>query len=329
MNDLHKLPKIELHVHIDCSLSFHGAQRMIPGITLEQYNAYFRAPDKCVDLTHYLKCAQFAVNLLQSKENLEIAVEDLLTQQAIDGVIYSELRFAPFEHVKKGLVIEEIVETVLKTMKRVSDEKNILSNLILCTLRHYTTEQSLQTARMVEKFFADGVVGLDLASDEARYSLSAHIPAFELMKDAGIPTTAHAGEAVGPESVLETIEKLSPTRIGHGVRAIEDPKVIAKIKELNIHLEVCPSSNIQTNVYDKYSDHVLNLLRSEEISFGINTDARAITNIDLNEEYDKLIKNFGWNKNDFYQCNIQALDHAFLDENLKTKVKKRLIEGYL
>jgi adenosine deaminase len=328
MLKIKELHKIELHVHIDCSLSFSAVQKMIPDISEGQYKAQFIAPSKCIDLAHYLESAQIAVNLLQTKENLAIAIDDLLHQQANDGVIYSELRFAPIEHTKQNLDIEEVITTALESIQKFAPKYDIKANLILCTLRHYSAEQSLKTAEMVKKYHNSGVVALDLASDEANYSIRQHIKAFDMVRELGIPTIAHAGEAAGSQSVLETIDLLKPVRIGHGVRAIEDPKVIAKIKEQNIHLEVCPSSNIQTNVYHTYSDHVINLLLNEGISFGINTDARAITNISLNKEYEKLVKYFGWQKEDFYLKNRQALDSAFISDELRSVLMNRLDVGY-
>ena len=133
-------------------------------------------------------------------------------------------------------------------------------------------EQSLQTARRVDQFRGTPVVALDLAADEAGFPLTNHIPAFAFARERGIPRTAYAGEARGAESVWETLEKLQPTRIGHGVRSIDDPVLLAELKERGIHLEVCPSCNVQINLFETYADHPVDRLFRAGVSVGINTD---------------------------------------------------------
>ncbi|MDZ7690286.1 MAG: hypothetical protein U5K69_03870 [Balneolaceae bacterium] len=118
------------------------------------------------------------------------------------------------------------------------------------------------------------MVGFDIAGDEKGFPLDNHIKAYQLAGEHDISRTAHAGEAEGPESVWETIQKLNPTRIGHGVRSCEDTELLDFIQRHNIHLEICPTSNIQTDVYDSYSDHTIDKLYKEGISVSINTDGR-------------------------------------------------------
>jgi len=326
------LPKIELHVHLDCSLSFSAVQEMVPSISESEYRQKLIGPVKCRDLSHYLECAQFSVGLLQSKNNLRIAVFDLLKQQKEDRIIYSEIRFSPFEHIKGGLDPEEVVVTVLESIKEASILFGIKSNVILCTLRHYPEAYSRKTADLAIAYANEGIVGFDLASDEANYPLDAHFKAFQKVKEHGLSTTAHAGEAAGAISVWETLEKLTPNRIGHGVRAVEDSKLIEYLAHHQIHLEVCPSSNIQTNVFEQYPDHVIDYLIECGVSTSINSDARTITDIHLREEYQKLFNNFKWDIRQFYHCNLEAIKHAFIDQKEKnrlTGIIKKGYEGYL
>jgi adenosine deaminase len=322
------LPKIELHVHLDCSLSFAAVQQMIPALSEFDYHQKLIGPFKCRNLSHYLECAQYSVGLLQSRKNLRIAVFDLLNQQKEDQIIYSEIRFSPFEHIKEGLSPEEVVVTVLEAIKDASELYQIRSNLILCTLRHYSEAYSKITADLAIAYAKYGVVALDLASDEANYSLDAHIKAFRKVKEHGLSITAHAGEAAGSESVWETIEKLQPDRIGHGVRSGEDSALIEYLANHQIHLEVCPSSNIQTNVYEKYSDHVIEKLIDSGISTSINSDARTISNIHLRKEYKKLEKVFNWDSKQFYHCNLEAIKHAFIDQNEKNMLIETIQNRY-
>ena len=140
--------------------------------------------------------------------------------------------------------------------------------------------------------------------------------------------TAHAGEACGPESVWETLRDLRPSRIGHGVRSIEDPALVEYLKKEHIHLEVCPTSNIQTDAYGTYAEHPINSLYEAGLSLSVNTDARTITNITLTEEYEKLHRVFGWDKSQFLRCNLDAIRAAFLPQAVKQRLESQLREGY-
>ncbi|MCK5034118.1 MAG: adenosine deaminase, partial [Calditrichia bacterium] len=114
-------------------------------------------------------------------------------------------------------------------------------------------------------------------------------------------------------------------RIGHGVRSIEDEQLVDHLISTNIHLEVCPTCNIQTDVFETFSDHPIDKLFKHGVSIGINTDARTLTNISLTEEYLKLQNTFGWGKKDFKQCNLSTLSHAFINETEKKDLITNLI----
>src|SRR5262249_15768318 len=147
----------------------------------------------------------------------------------------------------KGLSTEEVVEIVEASASRASQTTGVETRLILCTLRHFSAEQSMETAKLVERFKGSLVTALDIAGDEAGYPLDAPIPAFQFVAQEGILCTAHAGESSGAESIWETLRLLKPSRIGHGVHSSEDPRLIEYLKRERIHLEVCPTSNFRTN----------------------------------------------------------------------------------
>ncbi|TNE51957.1 MAG: adenosine deaminase [Bacteroidetes bacterium] len=326
--DITKLPKIELHVHLDCSLSLEVVQKLRPEITADTYRQTFVAPPKCRDLSDYLTRAAAGISLMQTTDALRQVTLDLFRQLKADGVVYAEIRFAPLEHIQYGLKPGEVVSAVGGAIKEGQQETGIRAGLILCTLRHYSPQQSLDTARLAVQFYGRPVVGFDIASDEALYPLDNHLEAFKFVRKAGIPYTAHAGEACGPESVWETLRKLNPSRIGHGVRSIEDPELMDVLKQDQIHLEICPTSNIQTNVFDRYQDHPVHRFFEAGLSVGINTDARTISSIDLSTEYRNLIQYFGWTEQHFLTCNLQALAHAFADSDTKQSIREILSAAY-
>ncbi len=324
--DLKRLPKTELHLHLDSSLSFDAVQKLDSSISRAHFFDSFVAPPKCTDLNDYLKRVEKQVDLLQTEYSLQLATEGLVKMLEEDNVIYAEIRFAPLLHIRNGLHPRTIVKTVLNSLENARSE--VQMNLILCNLRYFSEAQSMETAALVKEFRDRSVVGLDLAGDESGFSLDEHTAAYRYAKEHNLHRTAHAGEASGPESVRKTLEALHPSRIGHGVRSFEDPELLKIIKEKNIHLEICPTSNIQTNVYDTYADHTIDMLYEKGISLSINTDGRTTSNVSLTEEYEKLCDTFGWGEEQFLQCNLNAIDAAFITGEEKTKLKKTIQEGY-
>lgn len=326
--DFDKLPKVELHLHLDCSLSYNVVKQLDPSVTEEQYKHEFIAPPKCDDLVDFLKRAVKGFQLMQTKEALQLVVQDVFNQLKADNALYAEIRFAPFLHLEKGLTPYEVVQTVEAATARAVKQTGVEARLILCTLRHYTEEQSMATVKLVEQFAGTYVAAFDIAGDEAGCPVTNHVPAFNYAREKGLHITAHAGEAAGPESVWETLEYFKPTRIGHGARSAEDAKLVEHLKEKKIHLEICPSCNVQTSMYETYKDHPVDTLKKKGVALNINTDCRTIVDITLNREYNKLHENFGWTKQDFYECNVNAIKAAFIPQQLKDELLDKLTEGY-
>jgi adenosine deaminase len=326
--DWKRLPKVELHLHLDCSLSYAVVSQIDPSITLENYRANFIAPAKCENLADCLTRAAQGVAIMQTEEQLHLVTLDLIEQLHDDNVIYVEIRFAPLLHTEKGLSPHQVVASVETAVAQAAQNTGIEARLILCTLRHFTDAQSLETVHLVEDFRSTYVAGFDIAADEAGYPIDAHIPAFQYAQNKGIPCTAHAGEAGGPESIWETLKYFNPARLGHGVRSIEDPLLIDHLREHQVHLEVCPTCNIQTDIFPTYRDHSIDRLFRTGISVGVNTDARTMANVTLSQEYENLFHTFGWESEDFYRCNCNALKAAFVPEQVRAGLLTRLTNGY-
>jgi adenosine deaminase len=326
--DWRRLPKVELHLHLDCSLSYAVVSKIDPSITLEEYRAGFIAPSKCVDLADCLTRAARGVALMQTEEQLRLVTLDLFEQLGQDNVLYAEIRFAPLLHTAQGLSGRQVVASVEAATAQAVRSTGIEARLLLCTLRHFSAAQSLETAQLVELFRGTYVAGFDIAADEAGHPIDAHIAAFQYAHQKGIPCTAHAGEARGPDSVWETLQRFAPSRLGHGVRSIEDPALVDHLWQHPIHLEVCPSCNIQIDIYDTYADHPIDQLLRAGVSVGVNTDTRTMTNVTLSEEYAKLHQSFGWNAQEFYQCNRNALNAAFVPEDVRNRLLARLADEH-
>jgi adenosine deaminase len=318
------LPKVELHLHLDCAASYAAVSRLRPEVTPAEYRTGFVAPAKCTNLADFLLRPPRIVALMQDRRGLEVIVDDLFDQLARDGVVYAEARFAPHLHTDGDLTAAEVVEIVNAATERASAASGVDARLILCTLRHFDAARSLDTAALVERFRGSLVVGLDLAGDEAGHPLDAHEAAFRHAAEHGLRRTAHAGEGAGPASVWETLARLAPERIGHGARSIEDPALVAHLIEAGIHLEVCPSSNVQTDLCRTYADHPIDALYRAGVSLGVSTDCRAVTDIDLEREYERLRAAFGWTDADLERCNRAALAASFAPADVRERAAARL-----
>ncbi len=275
-----------------------------------------------------LSRAPAGFGLMQDEGALRLAVYDLFEQLGDDQVLYAEIRFAPLLHTERGLSANRVVETVDEAVTAASEESGIEARTILCTLRHFSEAESLGTARLLTEHEGGSVVGLDIAGDEAGYPIDAHVPAFRHAIEHGIHRTAHAGEARGPRSVWEALEHLRPSRIGHGVRSIEDTGLVTHLSEERVHLEICPTSNVQTDIATTLADHPIERLREAGVALGVSTDGRTLSDVDLTGEYGRLQEAFGWGPEEFLASNLNAIGAAFAPAEVKERVAARLRDAY-
>lgn len=323
-DSLRAVSKVELHLHLDCSMSFEAVNHLDPSVSREEYLREFVGPARFSDLADFLKRPPRIVGLMQTEKGLRTAVFDLFEQLRADNVIYAEARFAPLLHTDGDLRAEEVVSIVDGAVSEAVEATGVESRLILCALRHFTAEESLETAKLVERFRSTRAAALDLAGDEAGFPLETHVGAFRYAAERGLPRIAHAGEASGAESVRQTLDLLQPSRISHGVRSVEDPQLLERLLGERVHLEVCPTCNVQIGLYPSYADHPVDRLYRAGLPVSVNTDTRTVTNVSLNEEYERMGEAFGWTEEDFLGCNLQALEAAFLPEEERRVLKQKL-----
>lgn len=319
------LAKVELHVHLDCSLSYEFLAALHQDLDREQFEHDYALVSRCRDLSEFLQLVPRSLRWMQTAERLRLSVLDLARQLLADQVIYAEIRFAPLLHCESGLQPDEVVDCVCSALREAVAETGVHLRLILCTLRHFSLQQSMTTASLVANFYGRGVVGFDLAADEAGFPLDHHIEAFRILQRKGIPCTAHAGEAKGADSVRETLARLSPQRIGHGVRSIEDDELVRELAKSGVHLEVCPSCNVLIDVFEDLPSHPVDRLLQAGVSLGINTDGRTIPLLTLGGQYAALQAAFGWGVAEFEACNKAALKAAFCPDELKQSLRKQLV----
>ena len=315
---LKSLPKVELHLHLDGSVRESTASEIL-GVDVSNKMQV----NNCKSLSDYLSKFEIPLIVMQSKENLERISYELAVDLKKDNVIYAEIRFCPILHTKNGLSLEEVIDSVLKGLKKVE----IKTNLILCMMRNFEEDENKKIIYLAKKYLNKGVVGIDLAGDESKYKTQNYEHLFDLVKQNNIPFTIHAGEADDYNSVLSAI-KFGAKRIGHGVKSVDSIEAIQKIINENVTLEVCPTSNVDTCIVNVYKNHPIKKLYDLGVKITVNTDNNTVSNIDLTGEYEKLLLTFNFTEKDFLNFNMNAIDSAFLTNEEKEELKKIVINSY-
>jgi len=313
------LKKIELHLHLDGSVSLDVAKK-ITNLPIETLKEKMMISNNNNSLTDYLKAFDFPISIMQSKKNLKMIAQDLIEKLKEDNIIYAEIRFAPVFHTKDGLTTDEVILAILDGLKN----DTVKTNLIICLMRNETLENNLKSLNSAIKFFNKGVCAIDLAGDENNYKINNDINyLFNIAKNNNIPFTIHAGE-INNSSEIEKAIELGASRIGHGISCINDQNILNVLNKKQILLEICPTSNIQTKVIDNYSNHPIYSLYKQGILTSINTDNKTVSNITLSDEYQKLIDTFNLNISDLIKMNIYALEKSFLNEEEKKDILRKL-----
>jgi adenosine deaminase len=272
------------------------------------------------DLESYLKRFALTVSVMQTEAALERIAYELLLDAAEEGTRYMEVRFAPLLNTERGLSNAEVLDAALRGLRAAEADSpwEIRANLIVCALRNLPSVRSLEMARVAADFAGRGVVGFDLAGGESGNSAHRHVEAFDLARDAGLGITVHAGEAAGPESIRTALDLCHAMRIGHGTRLREDPELLAEIRDRQIPLEVCPTSNVQTRVVDTLADHPVGQYLEAGIPVTVSTDNRLISGVDLSTELLLTSAAQGWSWTDLAQVVRAGFEHAFLPEDDRT-----------
>ena len=238
------IKKIELHLHLDGSIREETANEILGK------KCNLKAKDKCEDLNEYLEKFEIPSLILQTKENLERIAYELALDLKKDNVIYAEIRFAPLKHINKGLSLDDVIDAVLNGLSKVDIE----TNLILCMMRNDNFDDNKKIIDLAHRYRNRNVVAIDLAGAEAIFKTKDFKDLFLYAKSLNIPFTIHAGEADGYDSIKAAID-FGATRLGHGIKIIDYPDLIEEAKSKNVTLEVCPTSNVQTNAVNKLCDH--------------------------------------------------------------------------
>ena len=318
--------RYELHCHLDGSVRPDTIADLAveAGIELAgPVRARAVAPSDVGSLHAFLSYLDVALDVLQTPSALRRAARELVQDWFADGVAYGEVRFAPQLHGRLGMSVDEAVTAVDAGLREGHAATGVRTALLLCCLRHQSPEVSLRVADAAVRFArpanavspaagtaGPAVAGLDLAGDE-RLPGAPHREAFDLAHAAGVPVTVHAGEAAGPASVWEALDVLGARRIGHGVRCVTDPALVARLRTDRIALETCPRSNVLTRAVKDLTAHPVDRLLRAGLRVTVSTDGRTTADTTLEQEFADLRRVFGWTAKQEERCRVNAAEAAF------------------
>jgi adenosine deaminase len=330
---IEKLPKTDLHVHLDGSLRLStilelaDKQRVeLPARDEDGLRKAMNLGQNCGSLVEYLKAFDVTLRVLQTAESLTRTAYELAEDAAKENVRYMEVRYSPMLHTRRGLKLTTVVEAVLEGLRAAQDKYGIESNVIICGIRNVSSESSLEMAELAVAYKNRGVVGYDLAGAEYDHPAKHHRAAFQLVRDNNINVTIHAGEAYGPESIHQAIHVCGAHRIGHGCRLREDGDLLHYVNDHRIPLECCPSSNVQTGAIRDFAAHPIKLYKNLGLRVTVNTDNRLVTDTTVSKELWLCNKVLGFGLADLKQIILSGFKSAFLPFHVKQQYLRRVSE---
>jgi adenosine deaminase len=330
IEQIRRAPKVLLHDHLDGGLRPQTLLELADQVgygglpTIESGDALQSAIQRQAqggDLSTYLGAFRHTTAVLQTPEALQRVAEECAADLVADGVIYAEVRFAPESHTRRSMNLDDAIEAVLSGLTT-STDSNLTIGLICTALRH--EGRSAAVAEAAVRWQAQGVVGFDLAGPEHGYPIDHHAPAVRHAQQHGLGITLHAGEGAGVESIEAALD-LGATRIGHGVRIIEDiatapnpmglGDVAARLLGSQVALEICPTSNVHTGVAASIAVHPAKTLLDAGLAVTINTDNRLMSGLSTTSELASLVEHQSWDWHDLESVTDNAIDASYQDES--------------
>ena len=313
-----RLPKVELHVHLDGSLrpatliALAGAARTpLPRPDPEVLRRHMRAED-ADSLAVYLERFELTVPALQTPEAVERVAYEMVCDAAADGVRYMEIRYCPALSLAGGMSLDEVILAERRGLARGEAETGVRTGIVNCTLRHLHPSQSEAIAEASVRHRRHGVVGFDIAGGEAGQPAAPHRHAFEIAARGGLGITVHAGEAAGPASIAEALHDCRAARLGHATHLLEDPELAAYVRDRQIPLELCLTSNRQTHAVPSLAAHPLRRFLDQGFAVTLCSDNWLMSDVTLSSEYALATATFGLSVREIRQLVYTAIDAAFL-----------------
>lgn len=315
-----KMPKCNLHSHLEGSLrpttflELSLQQGIDLGIAEDQVDDALQVDGTERSLADYLGKISITYQVLKNPEALRRVAFEAAEDATLDGVRYFELRAGPVTHATPYMNVHEAIEAILTGLAEAQARYGIVCRLIVSALRHHDPATNVQLAHAAVDFRGQGVVGFDLAGDEAAYPAHLHEAAFQVARNGGLGITVHAGEAGGPDNVDYAVNVLKATRIGHGIRSIESEHTLGLLRNRQILLEVCPTSNIHTRIVREIDQHPVRRLYEMDIPIGIGDDDPTTSRTRTSQELTLLQQAFHFTETEIREIQRRGLEKAFITD---------------
>lgn len=314
------LKKVELHCHLE------GAAP--PALTLLQAQKYGVDASAFVrdgtyvwsDFAEFLLAYDKVADVYRTEEDYSLLTETYLEELAGIGTIYSELIVSPDHGDRIGLGADNYIAGVSHGIRRAKEKTGIEARLIVTGERHFGPERVVKAAEYAAKSDNPLITGFNMAGEERMGRVADYARAFDIAREAGLGLTIHAGEVCGAFSVADAIDLVRPSRIGHGVRAIEDAELVRRLADLGTVLEVCPGSNVALNVFPDFESHPLRRLKEAGVQVTISSDDPPFFRTSLEREYELASSAFGFTDAEIDGMTRVALEAAFVDEATRARL---------
>jgi adenosine deaminase len=333
---LERLPKTELHVHLDGSLRpetmielAREYQQELPTWDADELREHMHVKD-ARNLVDYLARFDTTLSVMQTEAALERIAYELAEDNAKENVRYMEVRFSPVLNINGGLTLDQAVDAPLRGLRRAEKDFGIRTAVIICGIRNMSPETSMDLADLTVDHRDRGVIAFDLAGAEYNYPAKKHREAFYKIVNANIAATIHAGEAYGPESIHQALHYCNANRIGHGTRLFEDPVLMQYVNDFRIPIEICLTSNVQTKAVNSFEEHPLRLYYDEGLVVTLNTDNRLMSGTTVTDEYLRAHHYLAFTWDELCDIAVMGFQSAFLPYQEKMALVERVkqeIEG--
>jgi adenosine deaminase len=326
---LRRMPKAELHLHLDGSLRPQTALELArergldDGMDLAAVAARLRAPELTASQAELLEAFDLPIALMQDAEAIERITYELVLDVASDGTRYVEIRWGPALHLSGGLSLRDAIGAAVSGAWGGSSATGVVVRLIAVAIRSHEPALNQAVARECVRWIGDGLTGFDLAGPEEAYpDPLLHARAFEIARQGGLGITVHAGEWGGADQVRRALS-VAPARIAHGSRAADDPELMALLRSRGITLDLCPTSNVQASIYPSLSDFPLGALLAAQVPVTLSTDDRTVSDLTLVREYERAHTDMGVSMANLWRMNMHALDVCFLHDDEASRARLR------
>ncbi len=330
LDAIRAVPKVELHVHVLGSIRPETLLSIIEreGISSPYSNvAEIKKRFEYTDFLSFLQTYMEIIEYILDEHHFERLTYELLENCSKSSVRYVEISFSPRDHMPKHLEFAKMVDAIKKGIRKAKREFGIEADIRVDIVRNSTFEEASEILDLIEEH-PENIITIDIGGNEKEYPPRLFTEIYRRGREIGLHCVAHAGEAVGPESIWGAIRFLKVERIGHGVTAREDPQLVEYLKEKQIAIEMCPVSNLRTGAVRSIREHPIREFFDKGLLVTVNSDDPSLFHTDMNNEFLQLHKNLDFSLEDLFQLSLNATQTAFVGAERKSKLRALLIEGF-